>query len=388
MSQLEKYNRKYAEKLPQFSIDIVFDCALVIPCFSESETFVNNLKALLSVSKKNVCAIVVVNAPDNAALEDVTINNKLLSFFQKTFPLVERCSELATYQFQQHRICVLDKTSVPLPVKQGVGLARKIGCDFALQLFERNRVKTPAIFVSDADVIFPVDYFSRITPAKNIAAWIYPFSHLPDDNPLLAKGIAAYECYLQSYVDGLARAGSPYAFHTIGSTMAIHPEAYAKVRGFPRRAAAEDFYMLNKLAKVGEIVQLDGEPLLLQGRLSHRVPFGTGDAMHKVLAGKEYRAYEPVVFDYLSVWLHAVSRFTLDMSANEIQLCLQSVCASVRVDKFVLMRVLDDMQIFELIEQAKMQVKDTPTFTRYIHTWFDGFKTMKFIRALSIMLVA
>ena len=45
-------------------------------------------------------------------------------------------------------------------------------------------------------------------------------------------------------------ARSPYAFHTIGSTMAVSANHYAKVRGFPKREAGEDFYLLNKLAKV------------------------------------------------------------------------------------------------------------------------------------------
>ena len=45
--------------------------------------------------------------------------------------------------------------------------------------------------------------------------------------------------------------------------------------GFPRRNATEDFYILNKLAKVGSIARLAGTPVILEGRLSDRVPIGT-----------------------------------------------------------------------------------------------------------------
>ena len=66
-----------------------------------------------------------------------------------------------------------------------------------------------------------------------------------------------YEYSLRYYVAGLTYAQSPYAFHTIGSTMAVNAEHYASVRGFPRREAGEDFYLLNKLAKVGSVHTLE-----------------------------------------------------------------------------------------------------------------------------------
>src|SRR5260370_15593309 len=117
------------------------------------------------------------------------------------------------------------------------------------------------------------------------AALIYPFWHRCESPPELADGMDRYELFLRSYVLGLADAGSPYAFHTLGSTVAVHTLAYAKVRGFPRRAAGEDFYLLNKLAKVGSIAQLDGAPLIIRGRRSHRLPFGTGAALNHILPG-------------------------------------------------------------------------------------------------------
>ena len=43
------------------------------------------------------------------------------------------------------------------------------------------------------------------------------------------------------YVAGLAMAGSGYAHHSLGSTIAVHAKSYAAVRGYPKRSAGEDF---------------------------------------------------------------------------------------------------------------------------------------------------
>ena len=112
-------------------------------------------------------------------------------------------------------------------------------------------------------------------------------------------------------------ARSPYAFHTIGSTMAVNAFHYAKVRGFPRRQAGEDFYLLNKLAKVGAIRQLseetECESIDIAARLSDRVPFGTGAATGKIMEledpAREYLFYHPAVFGLLRGWLGSLGTF-------------------------------------------------------------------------------
>lgn len=383
MTQIKKYCSAYAEHFEQLAEVNKSDYVLVVPCFSEEVSFFKNVESLLRKTKEKVCVIVVVNAPDNAAPADVQKNRALMSFLKKTLPLSLSAGSYSVYNAGHHQVCVVDKTTIPLPHKFGVGLARKIGCDFAMQLFALKKIKTQAVYISDADVVFPEDYFSRVYPKSVDAAWIFPFTHTRDVNPVLAKGISDYETFLQSYVDGLKRAGSPYAFHTIGSTMVIHPEAYAKVRGFPKRAAAEDFYMLNKLAKVGNINQLSGAPLVLQGRLSHRVPFGTGHAMHKVLDGKKYGAYKASAFDYLTVWLRAIAQLQIDTTQEQLLSFVRQCCIDKGLESVHLIKQLEAMKAFELFAQAKSQVKDASGLQRYMHTWFDGFKTMKFIRVFN-----
>ena len=202
-----------------------------------------------------------------------------------------------------------------LPEGQGVGLARKIGNDVALRLRAAGRLASPWLHNTDADTLLTRDYFEQtagLDPERTGAA-IYFFEHRFEDDPDLALAARLYEISLRYYVLGLAWAGSPYAYQSMGSCLAIPSGSYAKVRGFPRKNAAEDFYVLDKLAKVGVIERLAGTPLSLEGRPSDRVPFGTGRALRD-LTGKRrglshFRLYHPLVFAHIAAWLQALDRF-------------------------------------------------------------------------------
>src|SRR6202022_2192121 len=170
---------------------------------------------------------------------------------------------------------------------QGVGLARKVGNDVALALAAGDRLSSGWLHNTDADTLLPRDYFDQMTgvPEKAAAA-IYFFEHRFEKDPGLAEAARLYEISLRYYVLGLAWAESPYAYQSMGSCVVISRDAYAAVRGFPRKNAAEDFYVLNKLAKVGSIFRLAGSPVLLEGRPSDRVPFGTGRAIRDLVSSK------------------------------------------------------------------------------------------------------
>ena len=122
-------------------------------------------------------------------------------------------------------------------------------------------------------------------------------------SPEKAERALAYEATLRYYVLGLRHARSPHAFHTIGSTISVCPHAYAAVRGVPKRAAAEDFYLLQKLRTIGTIEHVRTEPIIVSPRTSHRVPFGTGPAVAAAASLDDpwmLRTYDPRAFDDLS----------------------------------------------------------------------------------------
>jgi len=215
------------------------------------------------------------------------------------------------------------------PPKGGVGQARKTGADLAACLIHQRRVRSTWIHCTDADVRLPQRYFTSSAAlseatTQDTAALIYPFRHTVAADNKINEVTQLYEYSLRYYVAGLSFAHSPYAFHTIGSTMAVNAAHYAKVRGFPRRQAGEDFYLLNKLAKVGAVRQLsaetDCEPIDIGARLSDRVPFGTGAAVGRIMEledpAREFQLYHPSVFGLLRGWLGSLPTFWQSRSSD------------------------------------------------------------------------
>lgn len=275
--------------------------AVVIPAFAEGDGLVPALASLPRTAGPTA-AIVVVNAPKDATADERRRTQESLEALASakdaltgiTLLLVERTSE-----------------THPLPRKEGVGRARKIGFDLAIRLFAAGKLQSRFIHTTDADVRLPATYLSATDRVdKHAVAVTYPFEHAivcPGDEAYIAEG-RAYDAYLQHYVDGLRYAGSPYAYHTVGSTLAIDVEAYAAVRGMPKRAAGEDFHVLNKLRKLGPIDTVSSDPLRLSCRPSERTPYGTGQKVREWSAGAPM-FYHPQVFAGLRRVLDAEPEF-------------------------------------------------------------------------------
>jgi hypothetical protein len=178
-------------------------------------------------------------------------------------------------------------------------------------------------------------------------------------------------------VIGLSYAGSPYAFHSIGSTMACSADGYTDVRGMNRRRAAEDFHFLNKLAKVGKIGTITETTVFPSSRPSGRVPFGTGRSMLRFLTGgtDEYRLYDPRIFVILREWLAAMETDpdkepeTILGAANRIHARLEEY---LRLSRFA-----TDWTVI------RKNCRDAGHLRRQFHVWFDGLKTLKLVHHLS-----
>ncbi len=134
----------------------------------------------------------------------------------------------------------------------GVGFARKIGLDLALTAFDYSIKKKKIMIWLDADCKVDKNYLCTVVDEfnnKNLSAATINFSHDVSGTGELTKAIIPYEIFLRYYVLGLKYAKSPYAFHTIGSTIAVDHNAYIKAGGMNKKKAAEDFYFLQKVAK-------------------------------------------------------------------------------------------------------------------------------------------
>lgn len=301
---IRKYLAGYAEPEAQAAsaLSFRFGHALVIPSYAEAAGVLDTLDTVPEGCRGPVLIVLVVNEPPEAPAPRIEAN-------QRTFHALERRygpgqALQPGMRLQDHPrgyLLSIDRTGPEaIPKKQGVGLARKIGLDLTLAAAVHSKSAVAYLHSTDADVRLPEDYFAASERADGADGLLYPFSHLPDDDT--GEAIFAYEASLRYYVAGLRFAGSQYAFHTIGSLIAVSPQGYAAVRGVPKRCAAEDFYLLNKLRKVGQVRTLRGGPVLLSGRASSRVPFGTGPAVARAATLQDptqYPVYHPAVFERL-----------------------------------------------------------------------------------------
>ncbi len=357
MEAIAKYLKHYAEpeqhlaNSPPAGSERRYRAALVLPAFDES--FDSIRQSLDLAAEADAILIAVVNCPDNATLDQV----------QRTRQLLDTLT--------QHPSChllVVDRVNSPIPKRQGVGLARKIGTDIALALYAAGRIGSPWIYNTDADAALPANYFHHALGTRGAA--VFAHRHHTEDRTL-ARAIALYDQHMAYYIAGLEFAGSSYAMPTLGSALAIHAATYAQIRGFPRRNAAEDFYLLNKTVKLAPVAYHREVVIDIEARLSQRVPFGTGPALDKIVqqlgTGQAYQSYHFEVFVHLRDTLAALNRF-----AETGQLALEDPNLSILLS----LGFSDRQETFVSAYPPRQR-------RRAVNDWFDGLRTLKFVRALS-----
>lgn len=396
-SRLDKAVRKYLADYAEVEVRLRAHFAteapryghgLVIPCYGEGEGIAGTLMTVPKGPRGPVLTIVVVNACAKSPPWVHQANAKTLERIRLDYDELESLAPGASLRSHPAgAVLVVDRaTRAFLPPSQGVGLARKIGADLLLALKAESRIDSPWIHCSDADVTFPADYFDQVDvdPAETVAARIYRFHHEEGADARSYEAALQYEISLRYYVLGLRFATSTYAFHSIGSTMALHAAAYARVRGFPRRRAAEDFYLLNKIAKVGCIENLEGEPMHLSSRASSRVPFGTGASVRRLLEAPipALKLYDPALFNHLRVWQRILEHTGegCDQTRDLRALIREQALRDPEVQAEGLIEALESIGA---LEAAETTLAASPrSASRRLHDNFDGFRTLKLIHAL------
>jgi hypothetical protein len=404
---VEKYLRHYAEPeitaLDGLPAQPCWENVVVIPACNESAGFVRSPPACGGRS----LMILVINEL-SAASPQVSARNRALAEEVRTrFTALWQSAPGSGLSLWRDPLAGRDVLLVDrfgegrqIPARGGVGFARKLGSDLALSLIHRQRIRSEWIHCTDADVKLPATYFSCSNALRNTgskyAALVYPFSHCENLDQAEDGGVflatQLYELSLRYYVAGMKFARSPYAFHTIGSSMAVSAVHYARVRGFPRREAGEDFYLLNKLAKVGSVLELvqgpDCAAIEIASRRSDRVPFGTGAAVNKITAMEDpfagFRFYDPAVFGLLKLWLQSLPA-VWQSGSTELNTGVFSAQAEDQQPIHLRQALLDclkTMKTDQALEHAFRQSGDLDQFSRQMHTWFDAFRTLKLIHAL------
>ena len=365
------------EWIPKGGIENV----VVIPAISEYE----NIKKVLESLSKNDQGILsetlilfVINNLHSSSEQVKSDNNKSIKFLSNL--IINNAMDLNSATSIIPNLGYVDASSEDNeldPKSGGVGLARKIGMDLALTAFDYSSDKKKILISLDADCIVENTYLSVIKNSfneLNLNAATIEFSHNADSQPD-TETILGYEIFLRYYVVGLLYAKSQFAYHTIGSAFACDSNAYIKVGGMNTRQAAEDFYFLQKLAKVYRIYRIDSTIVRPSSRQSWRVPFGTGKSLQEFQHGKrKLSLYDPNGFIVLKEWNELLNS---DDALNTEVLLPKAKEINVELYHYLIQRDFPVkwakiLKNCNSEKQLNYQRKD----------WFDAFNTLKLIHHL------
>jgi hypothetical protein len=358
---------------------------VVIPVLAERQTLFKTLEDLAAnppeeLERTMVICVVNNRAEPHADPADIAQNAETLYLLQS---MAEGAPtrEVRSLAASPLRLGYIDASSqdFALRSKDGVGLARKIGLDWGVAVLARNGADRGGLLSLDADTRVEPSYLAAARAhfdSPGSWAGIFEYAHPISPPAEEARAIVCYELFLRYHTLGLKYAGSPYAFHTIGSTIGCTVEAYVAVSGMNRRQAGEDFYFLQKLAKTGPVKRISGTTVWPSSRASHRVPFGTGARVRRFVAGEhdEYLLYHPESYGVLKKWLACAAAHGEEEADTVLD-------AAGRIAP-PLAAFLSASGFAETWPRLQENSRDTEAFLKQFHVWFDGFRTLKLIHHL------
>ncbi len=340
--------------LPEEDLNMV----IVIPSRIES-SLIESLQSVLDsdLPEKPFEIIIVFNHPLCESIDNKEENERL--FKECSLWIDQRAIK------NIHLIKAFD-----LPNKHaGVGLARKIGMDEALRRFGSN--EKGIIVALDADCKVNKNYLRAIekaftlSPDCNAASIYFEHSTLDLKEPLLS-GIINYELHLRYYNQLLKYSGHPYAYHTVGSSMAVRASAYYKQGGMNKRKAGEDFYFLQKVIQLGNFIEIKDAIVYPSARISDRVPFGTGRAMGEWVGENkvEFDSYHPDAAEDLKYLFKLIKKGSMPLYSEIPE----------SVGMFFGERVWE-----EKMKELKENTSTKEAFILRFFQWFNLFMCFKYV---------
>jgi glycosyltransferase involved in cell wall biosynthesis len=337
---------------------------VVIPCFNEPD-LIGSLDSLWACDRPacGVEVIVVINASCDSSPESHAQN--------------ERTYREATQWISNHldpKLAFYCLHFPTLPAKRaGVGLARKIGMDEAVGRL--GEVTTEGVVACyDADCRCDRNYLTAMAQhfhkhSRCPACSIY-FEH-PLEGPLEAtvyEAAVSYELHLRYYVQALRFAGVPWAYHTVGSCLAVRADVYMAQGGMNQRQAGEDFYFLQKIIPLGGFLDLTETRVMPSPRPSDRVPFGTGRAVRTHRMGETFTTYPLEVFLDLKRFLEQRPPWRRAEESSKAHPWSPAVQTFLQAQGFE-----------EALQEMRENTSSDAAFGKRFFRWFNGFRVLKFV---------
>jgi len=391
---LERYSAGLHWKLQAANLDNI-EQIVVIPAYSERDLIFDTLASIAAnndAALEKTLIVCVINNKSEVSAADKENNRQTLALmnalinkqsFNKFKMAEDSLASLQAIADRPLRLACMDATSpgweIPSRVG-GVGMARKIGMDMALRLLQQSCEEPRLILSLDADTLVRPDYLSvihNVFSSGKTQTGIIDYEHQMPLDEAERSAICCYEIFLRYWVMGLQFAQSPYAFHSIGSTIVTTADSYLAVRGMNRREAGEDFYFLNKLAKTSPVRNIRETVVYPSARISRRVPFGTGAAIEKMLSGIEHeqRFYDPRIFIIIREWI-TLMKESFNRSTDQILIKAKKIDPG--LESFLVAR-----GFLSVWPKIRRNLKDQKTYDRQFHNWFDGFETLKLVNTLT-----
>jgi glycosyltransferase involved in cell wall biosynthesis len=369
---LEKYlSRQQIEGSHGQDLQFPAGIIVVIPVYREEDFLPTTLKALFECVVP-VCGVEIILVFNVSVADSAKIVLNQRDFARR---VRETIAPLAPDNL---RITVLE--AYKLPKKHfGAGLARKIGMDLAAFRFWKLNKPDGVIVCLDSDTKVDTDYFMAIDSWFSVSdrsgAAIY-FEHpvsgvdFPDK---VYEGIVHYELHLRYYLFAHRYAGFPYAFHTMGSAMALRALSYARVGGMPRKQAGEDFYFLQKVIPLGNFGEIVTTTVRPSPRPSDRVIFGTGAAMtdHINGSGNIGFTYNIQAFDDLRAFF-SVRHELYSLTSGDYESWTYKLSGSIR--SFLL-----NSGVFGELDTIKKDCSSADVFAKRFYEVFNAFKIVKYL---------
>ncbi len=369
----EKYIRKGFQRpcLPS-NPPSLFRHIVVIPVMDELSELTNTLKSLSATLVDKVAVLLVINHAPESLPERKSANLETLGRLAED-------KDFSGGLIPGENLFWIDAATPGNEISRGVGEARRIGLDTALTMLEVTDLHRHLLISLDADSPVAPKYLTEVIrwfdENDRYGAASLAVRHRAGKTPEEEQAIRRYEKYMLDYVENLRAAGSPYAFHTIGSAVVCRADTYIAAGGMRVRSGGEDFYFMQALKKVAPMGEITTPMVFPAARPSDRVPFGTGPAIRSQLAGKALPEYPAEAFRQLKLLLDCATEGNLRQpELFKSKLTEQSVT------------FLENDGFFDLWDEVLTHTsKRDGAAQEAFHCWFDGLKTLRFIHSFMEM---
>lgn len=334
---------------------------IAIPAMDEMEWLPRTLASAERQCYRNFSVHICVNQPDEWWQDEskLQVCQQNAALLQWLTDYQQRCP------FPLH---VIDRSTAGrgwIGKQHGVGWARKTLFDHILAHSE----PTDLIVSMDADTEFGEHYFEAVAAAMaQHPLWValsVPYYHRLTGDEERDRAILRYEIYMRTYALNMLAIESPYAFTAIGSAIVVRATALRKIGGITPMKSGEDFYLVQKLRKMGAVGTWCAECVFPAARYSDRVVFGTGPAMKRGAEGdwSSYPIYSHSSFEKIAETYRLIDRLYTEDIDNDFIRFLQT-----------------QFKTTDLWGPLRTNSKTIEQFRHSFHEKADGLRILQFLR--------